>query len=806
MAVKYKDFLAQYFRQLHFNKMPDPVRKQYEEYRKAGDKRGHLGDWVDKYKLTYQDADKKWHNSDMPNPTDYNSEFYMLDSEWEKMYQAFQAAFIAMNDDRKSFKDNDKATKFLNDCYGNGRLFTINSLNSSIEPYMDNFCKTLQSPECKDVAYNLIRDCFNDNEDDYEEFVNNISDKNRKYHSDYKTRKQLQDVISKIHNYINGWANLPENVINMLQSANLTEIASELRRPARPTTQQLEAFKKNYDKLNTVLYSNKKIYDVFRNYDNGNISKQLDTAREEVGYDNPESKDFIAESRKDVDGRNVFQHVKDWVNDTYDSALGKYTKLRGNQLYYSEKAKLICEALTKEKVLPTDGIQGILDKSDDVQKKIKSKPNGQKAAEHMAWMTECMGRLKDTLKPEVFNGAIKNGRQLRLLISEMIVDAVRNNKIEEAKTAMEILSVMKYGNTTSKTMDGMNKEFKDFSLFSDSKLTWNNNEGVRFVTGALDKTIKTAGRAIGYGTVLAVNAIRKSGTKFRGNLDRGTENLSNAANEFAAQDGQNKADTIAERDTLNKADKKEIKQQQAKIKSLRINESNLETKQKKRHALQTKVANARDKLDKVRAKNYSVAQPWYDAQQKIDDATNDINNIQSNIDYWKNYITNNKITSVNPEWQQIQDNINALNSQLTLANNTLSREQANQRNLGPDVIKAKDEIETAQTNLDDAEKRFKDANKKIADYEKATKAIKDLESAITERDKKVDDFDKDNHNKYKELMAYWDFLETGRDHPFGRTYSQMPFRKVKKAQKNLNDANKDNALFNAYLKKYQYAA
>ena len=133
------------------------------------------------------------------------------------------------------------------------------------------------------------------------------------------------------------------------------------------------------------------------------------------------------------------------------------------------------------------------------------------AAEHFDWFTKTMTSIKAKM-PKAFEGALRNGRQMRAVISELIKTAVENGKEKEAKTAMEVLSVIRYGFTTSKIMDTLKET--DFTLFSDSKLSWNKNEATQFITKALDKSVKFAFMGIGYGITIAGNAIWQSGIKY----------------------------------------------------------------------------------------------------------------------------------------------------------------------------------------------------------------------------------------------------------------------------------------------------
>ena len=64
----------------------------------------------------------------------------------------------------------------------------------------------------------------------------------------------------------------------------------------------------------------------------------------------------------------------------------------------------------------------------------------------------------------IFAGALNNSTHMKALIRELIIKAVRENKIDEAKTAMEVLSVIKYGYTTSKIMGCLGIKMRVCSL------------------------------------------------------------------------------------------------------------------------------------------------------------------------------------------------------------------------------------------------------------------------------------------------------------------------------------------------------
>ena len=76
-----------------------------------------------------------------------------------------------------------------------------------------------------------------------------------------------------------------------------------------------------------------------------------------------------------------------------------------------------------------------------------------------------------------------------------------------------------------------------------------------------------------------------------------------------------------------------------------------------------------------------------------------------------------------------------------------------------------------------------------------------MNTRIQKRDDEISNWDDNHQDKYRELMAYWDFLESGRDSRTGRLYSWRPGSASKK-QKKFDQ--KSGALFQQYLNRYQY--
>ena len=67
-------------------------------------------------------------------------------------------------------------------------------------------------------------------------------------------------------------------------------------------------------------------------------------------------------------------------------------------------------------------------------------------------------------------------------------------------------------------MNSLKEDKELFNFLSNKDLSWNKNEGVKFVTAAIDKSFRIACLGIGYGGTFAVNRFRRFGTKFNGRL------------------------------------------------------------------------------------------------------------------------------------------------------------------------------------------------------------------------------------------------------------------------------------------------
>ncbi|MEE1029828.1 MAG: hypothetical protein UIC65_02280, partial [Alphaproteobacteria bacterium] len=496
--------------------------------------------------------------------------------------------------------------------------------------------------------------------------------------------------------------------------------------------------------------------------------------------------------------------------DTYEDTLAKYLRFTGDRLYFSPEAKQIVSALHSENLKPTDGLDAVLKKAGDIKKRLQYK--SPRATGYFDWFTKTMAELQKTM-PKAFEGALSNGRKMRAIISEMILIAVRDGKEKEAQTAMEILSVIKYGYTTSKIMDALKKE--DLTLFSDGKLSWNKTKGMQFITKAMDKSIKTAFMGIGYGVTMVGNAFWLSGNKFNGKRDK---RLNGAQQNWEQQ-------TQQERNNLEAQQQQDISQRDANQQTLNdmnsmlgINSANIDTH---RQNLLTAQQNQQNDMNTLADLQQQQAQLPNEIQQ----ARNELNNLQAQesqlnnelvqagarVAYLQSEIANPATPPANlPVFQRELDylqraQIPHLRGMYTQVTNDITNKQNDINNMfnqlntviPNDIARLDASIRTQNIANNRTELR-------LNTWTDANSTVQSLSQQIVRRDETLQHWDENHQDKYRQLMAYWDMLETGRDTHTGEMYNWFGRFSKKKAQQDF-DAQKQNHI-NNYLNNYSYTA
>ena len=716
MAVKMDAFLLQYYRQLIFNDMPSAVRAQFDTYSRGDDFRGNMGTWK-----------KDLISGNMPDPDLGGGAFELNTDEWEKLFKAFQNAFRSMNAARDSFVDNKKANEFLDECFGVGKLFSMATANGALKSDITSVQSVLVAQ--KDILSKWLQKNGNffESEDEYDKFVSaltNTPPDEPKYNTDEKFQKKLKDIADWLSyglsegafdNYTTGVKAALSGVTSRLQNIKQGFVDTAIS-PAR-----LAIFKNSYEPMLRRLYKDGKVREVFEQHDGGKITGQLKKAQEKTDYANKESKDYIPPKRDDE--LTLGQHISDWVGKTYEDNLEKYVKLKGDRLFFSPSAKFIVKAIDGAKIKPTDGLEKVLAESKKISDNLQYK--SPKAAESFKYFVEIMNELKDTM-PRAFAGALRNGRQMRALVEAMVLSAVEKGKVEEAKVAMEVLSVIKYGYTTSKIMDNLKKE--KLTIFSDTSLSWNKNDGMKFVTAALDKSIKVAMLGVGYGITIGGNAINRIGTKFDGKSKRIDPYRT-------AQDNENNADkqSIESEYIVNRQ-------------RLRSEESTLNNMGQGPNAIHDRNINAyRNRLGRDSAR----------LQTHKDDK-----------DKWQGQVDeiNEQIRLKNDEIRRLTDwiNRNANNPQLAQAQQALQQASFDLNMLqNQDLASATQNFQDAERNFNNLRPSLTRRGNRIAQFDNAKANVQVLTEHTNTIRKTLDEWNDAHKDQYRELMAHWDFLNTG---------------------------------------------
>ena len=705
MAMSMKDFLIAYYKQLHFDNMSPEVRARFDEYKKNLDFAGDMKDWAT--------------NLDGRPLPDANAE--LNNEDWDKLFNAFNVALGRMAQDSDGLAGNKQAREFVTEYYGSGKLFSIEPVDGSTEGEIGKLKNNIS--HLKGAIQNFLPEDVS-----FEQFEKNLN--SGKYNTDEKFRNVLSRVIDRLDSAKQwGLQGASQEAINALNAIDTAKIAAGFEQ--KPNPGKLASFKQEYKSILNKLHDKTKLREMFGQYDDGKISKPLNKALGKVAYDDKDSKSYI--HPKSSDELNLWQQVQKWTADTYENCLEKYVKLSGDRLFFSMPAQMICKGIDGAKIKPTDGISAVLDNADKIKKGLQYKSPA--AIAHFDWFVKEMNVLKDAM-PKAFEGGLRNGPQLRHLIEKIIVDAIDQGKIKEAKTTMEILSVIKYGNTTSKIMDAI-KEDKDlFTLMSNKDLSWNKNEGVKFVTTALDKSVRAAFIGLGYGATMAINGIRKSRSKIK----RPGKLLNKAHEDW-------RTDTEAQKlDMQNAHDRAERR----KIWAERfVNASRPQTAIEHDITMwENGIQNTENNLTpQLNALQNQLQQMLNDPATANDPDAHKIEQYLTDIQAENPNITKPQLNSAATNWQYLVDNID---TQLNILSTQKGRLDSNQEELN-DVLGGISVINAAEQQMNDTQI-------------------------------KLTTWNADHTDQYEELIDFWNRLETGRDSHTGEMYSWRPGSKKKKQE------------------------
>lgn len=768
-----KDFLTAYYNRMIFREMSHEQFVQFCGYIRDGKATGNQKIWAKELLKTdpatgaYMTipGTNIYDPKNMPNPDDPTEGLGNLatyDKEWKKLFKAFQNAFQSMDSNKKDFKYNDKATAFLEKYFGSHTT----AAGTTIQ-HMFQYAKATgiakqkignrHSPATPVTLYAFLKKHKNRLEnylisweklnDDftYDDLLNGID--SGKYDKDPKFRKNMLSVVSILESYVFGDDTMLRKlgIINANELPVLSDYDSWFDDNITPF--RLQQFQAELPNLLNTLRKESKTREVFAQHDGGKISGPLNKALGNLSYDDPKSEDYVQPKRSDE--LSFSETVAEWWGDTYSDVLEKYVKFKGDELFFSPEAKVICKHLSKD-LKKTDNLDAVLKNVATTKEKLTAAREFD-AIKHLGWFEKTLNEMKaDPKMKKIWAGALQHGGKLQALVREVIIKAVKEDKIKEAKTTLELLSVLHFGFTTSKIMETLGKE--EFKLFSDKDLSWNKTKGVQFVTAALDKTIKFAFMGVGYGITAIRNAYQLSQTKIRSYSDA-TGRLRDAheqhlqSNTDARTNAQNALDA-------NRAHQTTLQGEMARIMGRR-----------------------------------TYARTEADLNSAITANENNLNTIITAIQTLRSAL-NTHITSrhhpdiVNP---------NELNNFLNNVDAALD-----QNPVGPfpapstiivsgGLVNPLTTIRTNWGNIQTYRNNITNNQNTLNDLVNGTETLNQLNALITQQENEILHWDENHTDKMEELVKYWNMLETGRNTKTGPMYNWFKRLSKKKAQKDLDN-------------------
>lgn len=793
-----KDFLTMYYNRLIFSEMPYEQFVQFCGYIK--DKKA-----TDNQKIWAEELLKKdpatgefitrprtsiYLPKELPDPADPTEG--LSDDEWEKLFRAFQQAFQSMDGAKKVFKYNDKAKKFFESYFGtnpdtgNKNLFQHEKIKATVESrlykaptppatttvpgtlyyFLEKYEHLLKS-RLQGGYYSILTDDFS-----YDDLKKGL--KEGKYNTSAKFRAKLEAVAGYIEGYK---SDLVQIGIPTSRIPDLHDYQNWYDNRIDPF--RLQQFKNEYSVLLNTLQKESKIREVFEQHDNGKISGPLNKAIKSQSYDDPQSEDYVQPKRED--SLTMPERLAEWWSDTYSDCFAKYEKLRGDRLFFSPQAKAIAKHLTKG-FNKTDGIDGALKNIGTAKEKLTAARDFT-SVKHLKWFESTMNALKNDPKlSKVWAGALKNGTHMQALVKEIIIRAVNEGKKAEAETALELISVMHYDYTTSKIMDALSKE--NLSIFSDGKLSWNKNEGVQFVTNALDKSIKFALMGIGYGITMAGNAFKMSGRKIKSYTDNTeAQNFKNAHEDYLR--GQERE---------------------------KINLNNLLTNERAQRT------NTQTTVDGILAgRTYDVAKSDIETaitplQSASEASAADLQIKKEDlIEALYDPMTGNPVVP-NNDINAINDFLNSLEGARYDATSASFINMPTAPTLSTAIpgalrttltTKIADLITSKQNALRDAS-NLEIKQNELDNLVNGTELLNQLNEQIPRHEAEVANWDANHFDEMEQLALYWNRLETGRNTKTGPMYNWVRHLSAKSAQKDLDK--RRNAIILDYNKSHSIAA
>ncbi|MBO7645021.1 MAG: hypothetical protein J6S57_01795, partial [Alphaproteobacteria bacterium] len=504
MAMTMEEFLSRYFRQLHFDTMPEAQKRQFDSYVDKDDFRGDMKSWRNDLLKKgpdgkpFKDSNGHYVHNDLPDGT--RGATKMEDKDWDDLYLGLYNTFVDMDAKRKNLsrtEDGKKALAFVDKYFGDDEkiyTFSLQKLDASVKEEIDKLLTIFKNDP---TLYNFVGINTRDDREKLESFIGK---------KDKLDKPESRNLVYRLVSELNYEIRSNSDFISYVQQAktfdgfdldNLGNIQEALYKEREVTDNDRKKLQRDIGEILKTLHSNSKIYSVFKANDKSKISELMDEAIAKTDYTGKTTeKDYIKPKYEDtLDWRERLQKN---TKAFYDDKLKKYLTAHRDHVYKLDTAKAIGDVITGLKNFSYNDELGkiIKDNKDDIIKALHDK-QPLESIDHFEWFVSQIESFQKNGKSKDVAGALRDGDKMNDLVEDLAINAIdeakngKKDSIEKAKTAMEVLKVLQQPFFSGKTLDAIRKT--DFTLFSDGNLSFNkSNPYIKGVMGAVDKTIGAA--------------------------------------------------------------------------------------------------------------------------------------------------------------------------------------------------------------------------------------------------------------------------------------------------------------------------
>ena len=509
------NLIHDYLAHRHFDLMPSDTKDRFDDYVKNESFIGHMKKWKELYVGQALEGLETTINGST------------ADADWRTLYYACQKAFQDMDITKNNpvgygSPYNGPTKDFIAEWFGNepGKVFTVSTANRDTEDVFSNLASwlTIHKGALEYKLTDTFKDSLFSKGYTYDKLINDL--KNKRYNTDTEWRKNLISLLSHINYYQDGvdpsvFPDMSTDLFNFaIGSFKLAEPDTWYEIPDETT--RIKWFKAGYANLFDKLLTNTTIRNKFLEKAPSVIREAFEAAIADTDYENKESDDYVPPDP--VDEKNLRQKIKKWKNDTYENHFRRFfDHNRGARVFYSQASQNIMKGLDKAGVKPIDGLAGLIAKKDDAKLRGVVDSDGT-TRKHFEWFVSTMEKISKDI-PDAYEGALKNGHQLRQVASYIITIGANSGEIAKAKTALEILSVAKYGLSMSRTFDRVKEATKEMKLLNDSGYSWMKKDSpTEFIANAAEGLLGGGIRVAAGLVTLAHNSIQHRRTKIRNNI------------------------------------------------------------------------------------------------------------------------------------------------------------------------------------------------------------------------------------------------------------------------------------------------